>query len=159
MIVPTQKEQNIAAIMHLAAIPAPYLGPIIAAITNRKSKFILFHALSAMISQVLTTLLLGSISIASIAYSLYDLYGKNWDISQIDWKMTLIKTAVVWLMLGLFALWNVVTAISLALRTYSHGWPKRFSLSQRIAAKWVGISPTAAVPISPNTNPILQDRL
>ncbi|HLO99408.1 MAG TPA: hypothetical protein VK171_12505, partial [Fimbriimonas sp.] len=110
----TPKERNLASLVHIAAIFMPFLGPIIGYFIS-SSKYVKFHALKAIVEQVITSLIIGFLMICSLSYSIYTFYQSQsggFDLSKIDWVAMLVKAAITWVLL---AIWNLIN-IALSLK-------------------------------------------
>jgi len=132
----SQEDRVLGAAVNLAAIPFPYVGPIVGLIVGGRSPFVRYHAFRCLIEQVLATILLALIMIASLTYSIVTLvqsgvFANGIDWSKIDWLGILIKSVATWVGLALWNLWNVVHSIRAGLAAYlwepirPPGWSER----------------------------------
>ncbi len=143
---PSQSESTLAAGVNLAAIPFPYIGPIVGGIIGAKSKYIKFHAYRAIIEQVASTVLTGILIAISLGYTVYksvndgvvDSSGLHLD--KIDWVALLIKSAATWVLFALWGIWNTVNSVLDALQAFRGVIPERPKWSERLAMKWSGLT-------------------
>ncbi len=136
----TSNERLAGAAVNLASIPFPWTAPAIGLVVAGKSKFVRFQAIRSLIEQLASIIVIGSVTIASIVYSVVDFANKNFDFSKIDWKMVILKSVAIWIGLGLFAIWNFVNALRDAWQAWNGDVPKKMKWSERLAAKWSGFS-------------------
>lgn len=135
----TSNERLAGAAVNIASIPFPWTAPLVGFAVAGKSKFVRFQAIRSLIEQVASIVLIGSITIASVVYSVVDFANKNFDFSKIDWKMVILKSVAIWIGLGLFAVWNFFNAIRDAWQAWNGDVPKKMKWSERLAAKWSGL--------------------
>ncbi len=119
----TNHERAVSAAICIAAIPFPYLGPIVGIVLHPRSPYVRFHAYRCLIEQVLATVLLATLLVASLLYSVVSLVqsgvfenGFNW--SRIDWVGILVKSAATWAGLFLWNAWNIVNSVRDGLAAY-----------------------------------------
>lgn len=138
-------ERNRAALVCLASIPAPFMGPLWGLITSGGRPFVRFHAIRCLLQEVFASLIIGTLMALSLAYTLYSFYQKGFDLSEINWWAVIIKSLVTWALLGLWAVVNFVMSIRDALQALDGQMPTKLGVSGRIAARWSGITnhPTA----------------
>jgi uncharacterized membrane protein len=132
---PTQQERTLAGGVHIASIFFPWLAPIVGIVVAGKSKFIRYHAVLALTEQVILTLTIGLIMIASLSHSIYNLYQqyqegfKDFNI----WPI-LIKSVAIWVGFAIFGLWNSILSIFQGIRAFKGNWGGK-GLSSRISRK------------------------
>lgn len=134
----TTKERNLASGVHLAAIFFPFMGPIIGyAISS--SKYVKYHALKAIVEQVITSIIIGILMIASLSYSIYTLYQSQkdgFDLAKIDWVTMLIKGAITWVLFAIWNLINIVLSLKDAAAANRGQLPIKPKFAERLALKW-----------------------
>ena len=122
-----------AAIMHLATIPAPIWGPLVGIAVAGKSRYVRAHALRALYETLLLNVLLGIAMICSLAYSISRLwYHYQTDWVNFSWTEFLLRFAVGWLILGLLAFVNMVQAVRAASKANAGVWPKQARVVKRL---------------------------
>ena len=136
----TANERLAGAAVNLASIPFPWTAPAIGLVVSGRSKFVRFQAIRSLIEQVASIVVIGSVTVASIVYSVVDFANKNFDFSKIDWKVVILKSVAIWIGLGLFALWNLINALRDAWQAWNGDMPKKMKWSERLAAKWSGLN-------------------
>jgi len=136
----TANERLAGAAVNLASIPFPWTAPAIGLVVSGRSKFVRFQAIRSLIEQVASIVVIGSVTVASIVYSVVDFANKNFDFSKIDWKVVILKSVAIWIGLGIFALWNVFNALRDAWQAWNGEMPKKLKWSERLAAKWSGLN-------------------
>ncbi|MBS1704326.1 MAG: hypothetical protein JST40_00515 [Armatimonadetes bacterium] len=140
----TSGEKTLAGALNLAAIPMPYVGPVIGLVIGSQSKFVRFHAFRCLIEQIFATALTLLVVATSLGYSIYTMvkngvFDHGIDVSKIDWVTLLIKSAITWIAFGLWNLWNVVNSVLDAIQAFSGALPRRFGWCARRAARLSGI--------------------
>jgi len=121
-----QHEKSLACAMHVASIPFPWMAPIIGILVSGSLPFVKHHSWRALKGQLITVAIIGTVTVASLSYSIYNLYQdyqngfKDFNI----WPI-LIKSVVMWVGLFLFGLWNTVSSIIDALRALRGDWCRR----------------------------------
>lgn len=121
-----QHEKSLACVMHVASIPFPWMAPIIGLIVSGNLPFVKHHSWRALKGQIITVAIIGTVTIASLSYSIYNLYQdylngfKDFNI----WPI-LVKSAIMWIGLFLFGLWNTVSSVIDALRALRGDWCMR----------------------------------
>lgn len=121
-----QHEKSLACAMHIASIPFPWMAPIVGILVSRNLPFVKHHSWRALKGQLITAAIIGTVTIASLSYSIYNLYQdyqngfKDFDI----WSI-LIKSVVMWVGFFLFGLWNTVASVIDALRALRGEWCTR----------------------------------
>lgn len=138
----TANERLAGAAVNLASIPFPWTAPLVGIAVSGRSQFVRFQAIRSLIEQAASILLIGTVTVCSVIYSVVDFANKNFDFSQIDWKTVILKSVAIWIGLGLFAVWNFVNAIRDAWQAWNGEMPKRLKWSERLAAKWAGLRPS-----------------
>src|SRR5688572_27805737 len=121
-----ENEKRMAALMHLATIPAPIWGPLVGLAISPKSRFVRAHALQALYETLLLNLLLGIAMICSLIYSITRLwhhYQTDW--VNFSWTEFLLRFAVGWLLLGTLWLINCIQALRAAARANAGTWPRQ----------------------------------
>lgn len=135
----TSRERALGAAVHVASIPAPYMGPLVALALSGGSPFVRYQAVRALVGQVLAGALVFVVVAASLTFSVAQLVRTGFDLSQIDWVQLIVKSVAVWLALALFGLWNTVTAIREALTAWSGRLPARMRWPDRLSARVSGL--------------------
>lgn len=133
---PSQNEKLIAAGLNFAAIPFPYMGPLVGFAVGSKSKFVRFHALRSLIEQVALSLLIGFLMACSLGWTLYTLVRDGFDIQKIDWTQQILKMLGFWLLFGLFGLLNALNSIFDGIQALNGKIPTSKKWSERLALKW-----------------------
>jgi hypothetical protein len=129
-------DRRLGALVHLASIPAPYLGPLVALAVAGGRPYVRYQALKSLIGQVIAGMITFTIIATSIAFSIYQLSQTGFDLSQINWWHLIIKSVAVWLALALFGLWNTLTALREAFAAHGGVLPVRPRLTDRLATRW-----------------------
>jgi hypothetical protein len=129
---PTRTERLWAAATHLATIPAPFLAPVAAILVQRKSRFVVSHALQALYEFLVWKAILAVAMLGSFVYTLTRL----WHHYQTDWReFSLTEFALRFLaglvILAVIGFVNTVQSLIAAKRAYTGTWPKQ---SQRLSA-------------------------
>ncbi len=138
----TANERLAGAAVNLASIPFPWTAPLVGLAVSGRSQFVRFQAIRSLIEQLASIILIGTVTVCSVVYSVVDFANKNFDFSQIDWKAVILKSVAIWIGLGLFAVWNFVNALRDAWQAWNGDMPKRLKWSERLAAKWSGLRPS-----------------
>ena len=139
----TTHEKTIAGGLNFAAIFFPYVAPVLALLAVRDSTFVRFHAFRALIEQVVRTVIIGILVIASLSYSIYSMvqagvFADGVDLSKIDWVTLLIKSALTWLALALWGVLNTISSVIDGLQALQGNMPKKLKWADRLAARWSG---------------------
>jgi uncharacterized membrane protein len=137
----TERERLVAGGLNIAAIFMPYIGPIIGYAMAGKSSFVRFHALRCIIEQVVMTVVLGTLMVLSLIWTVYNLYQTGFDLQKIDWAFVIGKAVVTWLLLGLLNILNFINGVRDGLQAFQGKYPTRFKWTERIAAKMSGFKP------------------
>ena len=143
---PTSQERVLAGGLNVAAIFLPCLGPIAGLALSDGSKFVKFNAYRCLVEQIVRTVLIGLIVLASLSYSMYSMvrdgvFDNGFDLSKIDWVAIIVKSAVTWIAFAVWGIWNTIGSIKDALQAFSGRMPQRMGWVNRRAAKWAGLSP------------------
>lgn len=151
METPTDKDKMIAAALNFAAIPFPYLGPIVGLVIGSKSRFVRFHAFRSLIEQVALSILIGFFMACSLGWTIYSISKSGFDFQKIDWTQQILKAVGFWLLFGLFGILNTINSILDGVQALSGKVPTSKKWSERLAMKW---SRVESLP----ENPILDSR-
>lgn len=135
----SSRERALGAAVHVASIPAPYVGPLVALAVAGGSPFVRYQAVRALVGQALAGALTFLVVATSLTISVAQLMRTGFDLSQIDWVQLIVKSVVVWLALALFGLWNTVTAIREALTAFRGELPARMRWPDRLSARLSGL--------------------
>lgn len=143
---PTSQERTLAGGLNIAAIFLPYLGPIGGLTLSDGSKFVKFNAYRCLLEQVVRTILIGLIVVASLSYSIYSMvqagvFDNGLDLSKIDWVTLIIKSAITWIAFAIWGIWNTISSVRDALQAFAGRMPDRMRRIDRIAARWAGLWP------------------
>ncbi|MBS1727180.1 MAG: hypothetical protein JST51_10710 [Armatimonadetes bacterium] len=139
-----QRERVLAAAVNVAAIFFPYMGPIVGLVVAARSPYVKFHAFRALIEQVVATVVIGLLIVASLAYSVYSIresMADGFDLSKINWVALLVKSLATWILLGLWEAVNVVLSIRDALEALRGDVPSKPKWSERRAIRMAGLVP------------------
>ncbi len=141
----------IAGAVNFAAIPFPYLGPIVGLAVAGRSSFVRYHASRCLIEQVLATAILVVVVGVSLAYSVWNLvqsgvFENGIQLSKIDWLGILIKSVVTWIALALWNLWNLLNSLRDGMSALAGQEVNAVSWSERRAARFAGIAPAGSLP-------------
>jgi uncharacterized membrane protein len=149
---PSQHEKLIAAGLNFAAIPFPYMGPIIGYVVGSKSSFVRFHALRSLIEQLVLSLLIGFLMACSLGWTIYTLLRDGFDLQKIDWTQQILKAVFFWLLFGLFGLLNTLNSILDGVQALQGRIPTSKKWSERLAMKWsrYGVPALDSRPDSPS---------
>jgi hypothetical protein len=133
-----------ASAVNLAAIPFPYVGPIVGLAVAGNSKYVRFHAYRCLIEQIVSTIVIGFLMACSFGFSLYQLwktgtFENGIDLNKVDWVAILVKGVVTWLLFALWGVWNTINSIRDALQANSGLLPKSPKWSERKALKLSGL--------------------
>jgi uncharacterized membrane protein len=134
------KDRQLATAVNVGAIFFPYLAPIVGIAAFGKSQFVRFHAYRCLIEQVVMTIAIGFLMLCSVSYSLYGFYQQGFDFQKFDWVAFLIKSVVVWLLLGLFQVLNFINSVRDASEAFQGKVPSHPKWSERLAMKWAGFT-------------------
>lgn len=135
----SKTDRRLGALVHIASIPAPYAGPLIALVVAGGRPFVRYQAVRALVGQVLAGLLTFVVIATSLSITIYQLVQTGFDLSEINWWQVLIKSVVVWLALVLFGLWNTLTALREAFVAHQGNLPRRMRWPDRVAARVSGL--------------------
>lgn len=142
----SEADRRLGTAVHIAAIPAPYFGPLVALLVAGGRPFVRYQALKSLIGQVIAGIITFAIIATSLAFSVYQLAQTGFDFLKIDWVQLIIKSIVVWLSLALFGLWNTLTALREAIAANRGVLPARPRLAERLAARWSRLNPALEQP-------------
>lgn len=121
-----QHEKSLACVMHLASIPFPWLAPIIGILVSGEMPFVKHHSWRALRGQIISVLIIGTVTAISLGFSIYNLYQQYQEgFKDFDIWAVVIKSVVVWAGLFLFGLWNTVASIIEAMRALKGDWIKK----------------------------------
>lgn len=126
-------DRKLGGLVHVAAIPAPFWGPVVAIILFGGRPFVRYQALKALIEQMVAIAVTITIFAISIGITIYQLAQNGFDLTKIDWIQVIVKSLMVWLLLALFNLWNIINAIRDASTAYRGVIPTRPKWTERIA--------------------------
>ncbi len=135
----TDTDRRLGALVCLAAIPAPYAGPLIGLVVAGRRPFVRYHAVRALVGQLIAGMLTFMVIATSLSFTVYQLVQTGFDLSQINWWQVLFKSVAVWLALALFGLWNTLTSLREAYAANQGVLPRRMGISDRIAARVAGL--------------------
>lgn len=142
MIEPAKaKDAPFASLAHGLAIFFPYLGPLAVLVLFHRSPYVRFHAAWALVGQLAYTFWLALFIAANLGYSIYRLIqindnGFEWS----DLWGVLIKSVVVYLLLGLFTLINTVANVIQAVKAFRGGYWGGTGWTARLSRKISGAS-------------------
>lgn len=146
---PTQTERTLGAAVCLAAIPFPYVGPIVGLALQGRSPYVRYHALRCLLEQVLATAVLAVLMAVSVSYSIHALVqsgvfenGIQW--GKIDWLGILLKSVATWVLLALWNVWNVANSVRDAMGAYAGKPITARKWAERKAAALAGAGPVRA---------------
>ena len=131
-------ERTTAAAVNISAIFFPYLGPVIGAVLARNSKFVRFHAYRCLIEQIVSTLIIGTLAITSLAFTIYSLSKTmegGFDWHKIDWQTIVIKSVITYLLLALWGVINTILSIRDAVEALRGQLPAKPKWTERKAMK------------------------
>lgn len=128
-----------AASAHLSGIVFPFLGPAVVFAINRKTNpYAAYHAVHAILGEIVTKTILFILGAISLTYSAWTLYGHyqegfaNW-----SWPYFLGKMAFTWAAFAVFGLINTLGALRAAHRAY-RGEALRRGWVDKAARAWSG---------------------
>lgn len=136
-------ERVLAAAVNVAAIFFPYAGPIVGYVVSSKMKFVRYHATRSLIEQIVATVIIGILLIASLLYSAYSIQhtmADGFDLRKIDWVTLLVKTVATWLLLGLWGIVNTVLNVRDALEALQGKVPIKPKWTEKRALRWSGLA-------------------
>lgn len=120
-----QKQRSLAAVMHLAAIPFPFFGPLVGIVVSKPDSFLRTHSIVRLKREIWTAVIL---FVIGAVYFLSSVPGwihhfqtgfRDFDILQF-----LLKTAIYWILSALYGVWNTVEGVVLAVRAFNGNQPK-----------------------------------
>lgn len=126
----------------------PFMGPIIGFLIS-SSKYVKYHALKAIVEQIITSLIIGTLMICSLSYSIYTLYQSQsggFDLSKIDWVAMLVKAAITWVLFAIWNLINIVLSLKDAAAANRGQLPTKPKFAERKAITWSKVT----YPVQPN---------
>ncbi len=123
---PEQGDRTAAAAVHIGAIFAPLIVPIVAYVVTRgKREFVAAHARQSLVETIVLNVLLGVALVCSTAYTIYRLlnyYQNDWQDFDL-WEFV-IRFVVGWILLGILWLINLFVSIAQAVGALNGKWPK-----------------------------------
>lgn len=133
----SSSDRVLACVAHLVTFVAPVIAPLaMFAATTHSPRFVRLHVACSLIEAITTKLLLFLVIVASLVHTFGQLSGLA------DGKPTeevlmaaVIKLALVWLIVGSIALYDLVKTILLARRAYLGHEPTGWSV--RLANRWL----------------------
>ena len=131
-------ERTIAAAVNISAIFFPYMGPIVGALLAGQSKFVRFHAYRCLIEQIVSTLIIGTLAITSLAFTIYSLSKTmegGFDWHKIDWQTIVIKSVITYLLLALWGVINTLLSVRDAIEALRGQLPAKPKWTERKAMK------------------------
>jgi uncharacterized membrane protein len=141
--VPEKNERTMAALTHVSSIFFPIVGPLVSYLIHRRtSRFVRFHALSALFDELILKAALfvgGAVSLTITIVRITQHVQENgmsfsWDVV---WPI-LLKMGITWALLAIIGVIVTIQSILQALRASKGEW-KAGPLSGRMAAKWMGL--------------------
>ncbi|RYG33782.1 hypothetical protein EON81_17275 [bacterium] len=116
----TPRDRLIAASAHISGIFFPIFGPAaVFAISRRSNPFAAYHAVHAILGEIVLKALLLVLGIASLGYTIYTFYGhyqtdfRNW-----SWHFFIGKMALTWLAITILGVINTLGALRTAHRAF-----------------------------------------
>jgi uncharacterized membrane protein len=135
-------DRRLAAAMHIATIPLPFLAPAFAFLLFQRRDFVRAHSLQALYGalglKVLTVVAtLASVTITGI--QLWNHYQNGWQ--DWSWPLFILRVAAGWLAVVILGFLTTVAAIMAAHRAVRGEWPsrRRKVVSSAIARRRRGI--------------------
>lgn len=115
-----------AAVMHLASIPAPFVSPMVGLILFKNSRYVCAHSFQALYEAAALKALLVIATICSLAYTLTQLwhhYQTDWQ----DWNWTtfLLRIAIGWILVTILGFITTIQAVVAAGKAHSGSWPRQ----------------------------------
>ncbi|RYG48082.1 hypothetical protein EON79_05530 [bacterium] len=114
------RDRSIAASAHISGIFFPILGPAaVFAISRRSNPFAAYHAVHAIMGEIVLKAFLLVLGIASLGYTIYTFYGhyqtdfRNW-----SWPYFIGKMALTWLAVTILGVINTLGALRTAHRAF-----------------------------------------
>lgn len=150
----TDRDKILAAAVNVSSIFFPYTGPIVGVVVGMKMPYVKFHAYRCLIGQIVTSVIIGTLMIISLSYSIYTTYqnmGGHFDLSKIDWFGILIKSAITWVLLAIWNLINIIFAVKDALEAFNGKIPLKPNWIGKKAMKWSRMNQKQVQPIEQNT--------
>lgn len=132
-----------AATVNIAAIFFPYIAPIVGLVVSPKMPFVRYHAARSLIEQLLASIVIGILLLASLLYSAWSIkntMADGFDISKIDWVTLLIKTAVTWVLMTIWGAINTILNVRDAIDALHGKLPTKPKWTDRKAFKIAGMS-------------------
>lgn len=129
LVLPDAGQRRLASLMHVATIFFPLMAPVVGFAISGKNPFLRAHAVRSLKETLVLQLLIFTGMAISFAYSainLYHHYQEGWKNFEI-WPI-LIKTVVVWGILGIIELINIALALRWAKLASNGTWPKGYDL-------------------------------
>lgn len=123
---PQQTDRTTAAAVHIGAIFAPLIVPIVAyVVTRNKREFVAAHARQSLTETIVLNVLLGAAMLCSTAYTVWRL----WNFYQNDWQdfsiwEFIVRFIVGWVLLGILWVVNLIVSIVQALQALRGKWPR-----------------------------------
>ena len=142
-----QNERTLAAAVNVAAIFFPYVAPIVGLVVSAKMPFVRYHAARSLIEQLVSSVIIGLLMLASLIYSVWSIkntMADGFDLSKIDWMTLLIKTAVTWVLLTIWGFINTILNVRDALEALQGKLPARPKWTDRKALKMAGLPATGS---------------
>ncbi|CAN5581472.1 hypothetical protein BH11ARM2_BH11ARM2_21190 [soil metagenome] len=133
------QDRTTAASAHLSGIFFPFVGPtVVFAISRRSNPFAAYHAVHAILGEIVTKAILFVLGVISLSYSAWTLYGHYQEhFAHWSWSFSLGKMAVTWAAFAVFGLFNTLGALRAAHRAY-RGDVLRAGWVDRRARTWSG---------------------
>lgn len=109
--------------MHIASIPFPWMAPLVGLLIGKGQPFLRHHSWKALKGQIITGLIVLTVTAASLSHSLYSLYQQYQEgFRDFNLWSVVVKSIAVWVGLFLFGLWNTVASVLDAKKALIGDW-------------------------------------